>query len=163
MNSNDDNPQVSDPQNQNLGQVGSGGISDQGVEDVVVQAPSPQPPSVGAPPEHEPVSMGPATETMPVVEVREYEVPAEVQEYVEKVDKENTELQKNVVHEGQPVVQPAMSVQEPSIMLPLTQPGLAVAIKQKVTMSARWLAEWCVRIIKKFHGRVFYAPEKSQG
>ena len=111
--------------------------------------------------EQGPVGGVAGSEVAPVVEVREYEVPAEVQEFVEKVEKENLELEKQVVHKGQPVVQPMVSVDEPKIVLPLSQLGITVSVKKKVSMSARWLAEWCVRIIKKFHGRVFYAPEKK--
>jgi hypothetical protein len=38
-----------------------------------------------------------------------------------------------------------------SVTLPLTDDQIEVGLKQNVTTSWRWLAEWCVRQLKHFH------------
>lgn len=111
-------------------------------------------------PESEPIYTG-SNESVPIVEVREQEISPEVQEYVEKVDKENLELDRPVVHQGQPIVQPPQMVEQVEVVLPLTHQGMVAGLKEKVTSSARWLAEWCMRIIKKFKTGVFYSPDKN--
>lgn len=100
-----------------------------------------------------------AVEAAEMVEIREHEVSPEVAEYVEKVDKENLELERPVVHEGVPVVSPPQGMTEEAIVLPMSQASMSRGLQAKVTSSARWLAEWCGMIIKKFKGRVFYSSD----
>ena len=42
------------------------------------------------------------------------------------------------------------------IFLPLTQDQTKLALKKKITESVRWLAEWCLRILKMFPKRASY-------
>jgi hypothetical protein len=42
------------------------------------------------------------------------------------------------------------------IMLPLAKDELDVALHQKIGEGVRWLGEWCLMMIKKYPGRVFY-------
>jgi len=42
------------------------------------------------------------------------------------------------------------------IVLPLNEEDVEKALHHKVFDAVRWLAEWCVFMIKKYPGRVFY-------
>jgi hypothetical protein len=95
-------------------------------------------------------------ELPPMSESKEQEIPPEVEEFIQKEDKENVKLDRPVVHAGQVLVADA-NANLPMIELPLTQQGLQTGLTAKVNKSVRWLAEWCVRLIKKFHGRVVYS------
>lgn len=99
-------------------------------------------------------------ETAPVVEIKEQEVPDEVAEYVAKVDKENSELEKNVIHKGQPVLSPT-SGNDQVIVLPLTKEEMEKGLHTSVKRSVRWLAEWAYMIYKKFYGSVVYSKGKD--
>jgi hypothetical protein len=94
-------------------------------------------------------------------ESKEFEVPPEVKEFVEVIDKENVTLDRPVVHGNKVLVEPATSL-SPSMVLPMTHSGVQKGLKQNVKKSVRWLAEWCVRLIKKFHGRVVYSTRNEE-
>ncbi len=92
-----------------------------------------------------------------VIELKEPDsVPEEVAGWVEKLERgEDINLQQPVTDHGQVVV----SSSQPSgvkIVLPLTQDAVQQGLHAKIVDSMRWLAEWCIRIIKKFPGKVFY-------
>jgi hypothetical protein len=50
----------------------------------------------------------------------------------------------------------------PEIDLPLSQDQVEKGLQHKVVDSVRWLAEYCVMMIKKYPGRVFY-KQSEQG
>lgn len=50
---------------------------------------------------------------------------------------------------------------KPNIVLPMGKEQMAEGLHQGVLKSARWLAEWCVMMIKKYPGRVFYLPPEK--
>lgn len=52
-------------------------------------------------------------------------------------------------------------VQKPSIVLPLDQNEVLFGLKRSVADGFRWVAEWCVMMIKKYPGRVFYSPSSN--
>jgi hypothetical protein len=83
------------------------------------------------------------------------ELPVEVEGWLERAERDDVAEPAAVVHKGQTVVSPA-TPQQVSVTLPLDKEGLEMGITQKVAESIRWLAEWSVRIIKKFHGKVRY-------
>lgn len=93
------------------------------------------------------------------------EVPPEVESWVEKVQHHEIQAPHEVVVADQTAQQPTGNyASEPVIVLPVTQQGMQVGMTKSVTESARWLVEWCSRIIKKFHGMVVYrdVPQKGQ-
>lgn len=47
------------------------------------------------------------------------------------------------------------------ITLPLDQLGIETGLKNNVLEGFRWLSEWCVLMIKKYPGRVFYLPPET--
>lgn len=101
-------------------------------------------------------------EAAKLVEVRETEpLPAEVEGWLQKLDEEgDIRLDKPISHDGDVLLanSEAQVVKE-KIILPMTQSALNQGLTQKVTDSARWLAEWCLRLIKMMKDKVKYAPE----
>lgn len=47
------------------------------------------------------------------------------------------------------------------IVLPLDQSGVEGGLGANVLDGFRWLSEWCVMMIKKYPGRVFYLPPQE--
>jgi hypothetical protein len=48
-----------------------------------------------------------------------------------------------------------------NITLPLNQAELETGLKKSIVDGVRWLSEWCVMMIKKYPGRVFYMPQST--
>ena len=86
----------------------------------------------------------------------EVEKKPEIAGYIEKVEKE-AELAPTVVDDyTQQILMTAPSSQAPQVTLPLTEEEITQGLHHKVWESVRWLAEWCVRQVKKLHGAVKY-------
>ena len=76
------------------------------------------------------------------------EQPAEIEGYIEKVEKE-AELAKPVVDDyTQQVLVGAAAPQKPKVTLPLTDDQIKKGLHHKVWEAIRWLAEWCARQLK---------------
>lgn len=95
----------------------------------------------------------------------------EIEGYLDKIEHQ-TEAQKPQTSPVQ-MAQPApasiqinvtkMASQTPAvppakIILPLDQSGVEGGLGASVVDGFRWLSEWCVMMIKKYPGRVFYLP-----
>lgn len=96
----------------------------------------------------------------------------EIEGYLDKVEHQ-TETQKPQVVPTQ-TVPPDTTVYQPSvvntiqgqapivapakILLPLDQTEVETGLGRSVVDGFRWLSEWCVMMIKKYPGRVFYMP-----
>ena len=101
----------------------------------------------------------------------------EVEGYIERVEKQ-AETQAQVqsasqVQVTQPVAQQQQDmgslvsaqladVTKPKIILPLNQVQIEEGMHHKIVDGIKWLAEWCVMMIKKYPGRVFYLPPNQQ-
>jgi len=98
----------------------------------------------------------------------------EVQGYVEKIERQAETQQ--VVPQQQPQQAPqkqtpqdmgkTVSLQvsqtsKPKIILPIDQTTLQTGLKRNVSSGVKWLSEWCVMMIKKYPGRVFYLPPET--
>lgn len=44
--------------------------------------------------------------------------------------------------------------QAPAAALPLTETQIVLGLKQSITSSWRWLAEWCIRKLKQLHKKI---------
>jgi len=100
-------------------------------------------------------------EKYPVVENKEMELDEEVAPFIEKIEKE-LYLTKPITDDyGQPIVT-APSAQPVQIVLPVTQSGFLFGMQQKVTESVRWLAEWCLRLIKMLGKQVVFKKEANE-
>jgi len=54
------------------------------------------------------------------------------------------------------------AVTKPNIVLPLNQTQIEEGLHRKIIDGVAWLAEWCVMMIKKYPGRVFYMPPNQR-
>ncbi len=99
----------------------------------------------------------------------------EIQGYVDKVERQVETQQPQT---NKPVQAPQMATTavtpdplvisnlapvttKQKITLPLDQSGIETGLKNDVLEGFRWLSEWCVLMIKKYPGRVFYLPPKT--
>lgn len=75
--------------------------------------------------------------------------PKEVAGWLERVEKKDIYLSKPVIDDqtGQTLVS-APSAKQPKIILPLNKQQILDGLKQKISEAIRWLAEWCMRLIK---------------
>lgn len=115
----------------------------------------------------EQVETGPTSfsETAPVVELREDEkVPENVESWMEKLEQgEEIKLPQPVTHEDEVIVSDSGNqVADDALVLPLTEKEVEEGLHKKVYNSARWLAEWCVRVAKKLHGHVVYRTQPAE-
>jgi hypothetical protein len=98
--------------------------------------------------------------------------PVEQMDYVEKVEKQVETQQPANTHPQQSQVQKPMAISDmgkivsaqfavqtkPKITLPMDQKEITDGLHHRVWESVRWASEWCVMMIKKYPGRVFYLP-----
>lgn len=97
----------------------------------------------------------------------------EVEGYIDKIErqveitadqgqKQNTPSQPAVTKNptindmGSMVAQQAHSSGKLNIVLPIDETEVKKGLHHQVIDGARWLAEWCIFMIKKYPGRVFY-------
>jgi len=82
----------------------------------------------------------------------------EVEGWLEKLEKEQTQLQQPVVNQqtGQVVLADSQNQNSFKVVLPLTKDEMERGLHHKVMDSLRWLAEWCLRLIKMFGDKVAY-------
>ncbi len=105
------------------------------------------------------------TEATPLIELKETEkLPEEVEGWLQKLDQAGEiTLPEPITHDGDVLLASTEAqVVKEKLVLPVTQTGLQQGLKSTVTTSARWLAEWCVRLIKVMRGEVKYAPQENQ-
>jgi len=100
-------------------------------------------------------------EVTPITEyTRQVDLEPEVEGWLEKVEKEDSQLQQPVTDDqtGQVVLDSAKGGQGQQFkaILPLTKDEVDKGLHHKVLDSVRWLAEWCIRMIKMFGNKVAY-------
>lgn len=109
-----------------------------------------------------PSELPPPIETAPVVELHETEnIPEEVEGWLGKLNQAgDINLTTPITHDGDILLanSEAQVVKE-KLVLPLTETQVSFGLKHQVTDSARWLAEWCVRLVKMVKDGIKYAPE----
>jgi len=99
----------------------------------------------------------------------------EVQSYIERIEKKfefpqsQSPLQTSptitappIVYDdmGKVVMQATQAQARPKIVLPIDKGELEKGLHSKVWDGFRWLAEWCMFMIKKYPGRVFYPVKR---
>ena len=98
-------------------------------------------------------------EVTPITEyTRQVDLEPEVEGWLEKVEKEDSQLQQPVTDDkGQVVLDDSQKQQSGfKAILPLTKDEVNKGLQHKVIDSVRWLAEWCIRMIKMFGNKVAY-------
>jgi hypothetical protein len=97
-----------------------------------------------------------------VEQERTPEISPELESWMESVDRREERPPEKVVVADQTASNPTgQYAAEPVIVLPLTQGKLQEGMKHTVQDSVKWLAVWCMRVIKKFHGAVVYRPAET--
>lgn len=100
------------------------------------------------------------TEKYPVIGEVEPKLDKEVVPLIEKIEKDISLSKPINDNYGQPLISPPAS-QNPKITLPVTKATYSLGLTQKITDSVRWLAEWCLRIIKIFGTQAVFREEKQ--
>ena len=85
----------------------------------------------------------------------------DVQDYIEKVEKEQFLSQPITDDYGQPIISPPAS-QDPKIVLPITQNQYLLGLQEKITESIRWLAVWCGRLVKIFGQKAVFRKVQTK-
>lgn len=98
----------------------------------------------------------PFAEGVKIVEKKEFEPSEEVAEWMEKVEGKEIELPQPVKDEYGQILIEAARITKPKIVLPLTKKKVKKGLHHKVADSIRWLAEWCLRLLKMFPERASY-------
>ena len=103
-------------------------------------------------------------ESTPITEyTRQVDIEPEVESWLEKLEKEDTTIQQPVIDDqtGQKVLEDKDKQRgDFKVVLPLTKDEVNKGIQHKVMDSVRWLAEWCLRMIKMFGNKVAYRKKK---
>ncbi len=99
-------------------------------------------------------------EKTPITEyTRKVDIEPEVEGWIEKLEKEDAQLQQPVTDDktGQVVLDDLQKEKDKfKVILPLTKDEVEKGLHYKVVDSIRWLAEWCIRMIKIFGKKVVY-------
>ncbi len=93
----------------------------------------------------------PIPEKVPLVELSEREkIPEEVEGWMEKLEQAGEIRIPEAIKKDEQVIldNAAATTVRDTVILPLSQKGAATAAKKTVGDSARWLYEWCIRLIK---------------
>lgn len=96
------------------------------------------------------------TEGIKVVEKKEFEPSKEVASWMEKVEGEEIELPQPIEDQYGQILLEAARTSKPKIVLPISKKKVKKGLHHKVADSIRWLAEWCLRLLKMFPERVVY-------
>jgi hypothetical protein len=108
--------------------------------------------------------------------VEEPSQPVEQVGYVEKVEKQvetqqpaniqpqqsKTENENQAKDMGKIVSAQFADQTKPNIILPLNEQEVVEGLHQKVWKGVRWASEFCLMMIKKYPGRVFYMPPETK-
>lgn len=98
-------------------------------------------------------------EVTPITEyTRNVDLEPEVEGWLEKLEKEQTQLNQPVTDDKGQVVLDDTNKQQSGfkVVLPLTKDEVEKGLHHKVIDSIRWLAEWCIRMVKMFGNKVAY-------
>lgn len=88
------------------------------------------------------------------------EIPPEI-ERAQPVAGAAAQLTQPVTDDQGQVLVTSAAAQQPQIVLPLTGEEIEEGLHQKVFNSVRWLAEWCLRLVKKMGGAVVIKKKKG--
>lgn len=101
-------------------------------------------------------------EETPMTEyTRKVDLEPEVEGWLEKLEKEDSRLQQPVVDDKGKIILDDAAKQKKGfkVVLPLTKDEVDKGLHHKVIDSIRWLAEWCIRMIKMFGSKVAYRKQ----
>ncbi len=89
------------------------------------------------------------------------EISPEMDKFVEKVEQQVVKpATETVIAQTQPAAVPK-TISQPVVILPATEKVIQKGLHQSITHSVRWLAEWCLRQIRKFKNVLVVYRENS--
>ncbi len=93
---------------------------------------------------------------------KEFEVPVEVEAYMQKVeDHQQKILQEIVVADDGTTISQKPYPKQPVIVLPITPEEEDEGQKKPPSFSIRWLVEWSQKLMKKFAGKIIYRQSEE--
>ncbi|MBL7078582.1 hypothetical protein ISS42_02915 [Candidatus Shapirobacteria bacterium] len=92
----------------------------------------------------------------------EFRIPKEIEGWIEKVEKKDLYLSKPATDDQGQVIVTSSQAKPTKITLPLSKSGLVGGLKKEVGEAVRWLAEWCLRLIKINPGGVLFKTKKIE-
>jgi len=96
-------------------------------------------------------------EKIPIVERKEGKIKPEVKDYITKVETAaEIDLPQPITDDQGQVVADDITPRKVVIKLPLTEVEMKRGLHYKIADSFRWLAEWCLRLVKIAQGRFIY-------
>jgi len=96
-------------------------------------------------------------ERVPVVERKEGKIEPGVKDYITKVETAaEIALPQPITDDQGQVVTDDVTPKKVVIKLPLTEEEMRRGLHYKVVNSFRWLAEWCLRLVKIVQGKFIY-------
>lgn len=97
-------------------------------------------------------------EVTPMTEyTRKVDLEPEVEGWLEKIEKEAAAVSPVVDDtSGQVVLDDSQAQRDFKLVLPLTKSEVEKGLHHKILDSVRWLAEWCIRMIKMFGSKIAY-------
>ena len=84
---------------------------------------------------------------------------SEVDNYIEKVEGSIQPQTQSVQTSN--VIGGNQQKEVKKIVLPIDESVMRYGLKSKPAVGVKWLAEWCLMMIKKYPGRVFYSPTNN--
>jgi hypothetical protein len=92
-----------------------------------------------------------------VEQLRNPEIPPEVESYLQKIENHQEQLPQEVVIADQSVVAPNNHyLAQPVVVLPITQAVEKAGQRKGPKFSVRWLVEWSWKMMKVFKGKIIY-------
>lgn len=108
------------------------------------------------------VEAAPAPEVAPVPETeKSVEMGPELEKFVEQTERQKKIAAETVVAAQTMPTQTPKTVSKPVVVLPLTEKIMQSGQRKSTKFSVRWLSEWCVRQIKKFHSMLVVYRENE--
>lgn len=102
----------------------------------------------------EPAGVGHEEPGLKDVTGKEMELPREVAAAGVTTQPTTVQIPQPIAQMGVKAIGDAVVPLAPPVTLPLTDEQIALGLKQSVTTSWRWLAEFCVRKLKQLHRKI---------
>jgi len=96
-------------------------------------------------------------------EKKEFEIPPEVKDWMQQIEEgEEISFPGPIKDDFGQILMEAARITKPKLTLPLDDKGLKSGLQHKIVDSIRWMAEWCLRLIKMIPDRVTYNQSSAQ-
>ncbi len=97
---------------------------------------------------------------------KEFEIPPEAKDWMQQIEEgEEISFPGPIKDDFGQILMEAAKITKPQFNLPLDDKGVKIGLQHKIADSIRWMAEWCLRLIKMIPDRLVYSqsPTISEG